>query len=314
MSNRILLKFGISSFLPFLVLKMKSRILLIIIIFLTEANCFSQTRRALVIGIGEQEDSRWGKINGDKDIPIITEMLVNIGYKKSDILTLVNKQATKERIVSAFNRLAISCKPKDVIYIHFSGHGQRVTDVDGDEKDSWDESWIPYDAYRDYCVQDRGEKHLIDDEIYRFLFKIKEKIGANGKMLVVADACHSGGSSYNFMNYSLESKFSKNDILKDVVIRGISTPFKIPYKSVSKKIKKPEQWLMLSACNSFEFNQELTKPCVGILSYALYLISKRGRVEMHKIENFIKKNKGPYPQTPVLIGETGKYSISDVLK
>lgn len=278
------------------------------------ASTYGQTKRALVIGLGQQEEYLWGKINGDKDVPIILEMLKESGYNKKNIVTLVNQQATKYRIVDAFTYLIKSCRLNDIVYIHFSGHGQRVTDVDGDEKDGWDESWIPYDAYRDYCVQDRGEKHLIDDEIYQFLFEIKEKIGANGKMLVVADACHSGGSSYNFMNYSLESKSSKNDILKDVVIRGISTPFKIPYKSVSKKTKKPEQWLMLSACNSFEFNQELTKPCVGILSYALYLISKRGRVEMHKIENFIKKNKGPYPQTPVLIGETGKYSISDVLK
>ena len=282
---------------------------------MVDANCFSQTRRALVIGLGEQEDNRWGKINGDKDIPIITEMLLNLGYKESNIVTLVNEQATKEGIISAFISLAKSCKSKDIIYIHFSGHGQRVTDVDGDEKDGWDESWIPYDAYRDYCSKDRSEKHLIDDEIYQFLSDIKKKVGVNGKILVVADACHSGGSSYNYANYSLGDNSPENGIyIKDVVIRGISIPFNIPYKSVSKKEKKPEQWLMLSACKSYEFNQELSKPCVGILSYALYLTSKRGKVEMHKIEDFISKNKGPYPQTPILAGETGKYNISDVLK
>ena len=156
---------------------------------------------------------------------------------------------------------------------------------------------------------------MIDDEIYQLLFEIKSKIGANGKILVVADACHSGGSSYSYMNYSLRGILPQYEIFcRDVVIRGISTPFKIPHKSVPKKIKKPEQWLMLSACKSFEFNQELSKPCVGILSYALYLTSKRGRVEMHNIEDFISKNKGPYPQTPILVGETEKYNISDVLK
>ena len=186
--------------------------------------------------------------------------------------------------------------------------------MDGDEKDGWDESWIPYDAYRDYCTQDRGEKHLIDDEIYQFLFEIRGKIGPNGKLLVVADACHSGGSSYSFINYSLEDISPDNEIYKDVVVRGISTPFKIPFRSVSKKIKKPEQWLMLSACKSYEFNQELSKPCAGILSYALYLASKSGRIEMRKIEDFINKNKGPYPQTPILTGETEKYNISDVLR
>ena len=117
------------------------------------------------------------------------------------------------------------------------------------------------------------------------------------------------------MNYFLRDILPEYEIFsKDVVIRGVTTPFKIPYKSVSKKIKKSEQWLMLSACDSFEFNQELSKPRVGILSYALYLTSMRGKVEMKKIEDFISKNKGPYPQTPILIGETGKYNISDVLK
>lgn len=275
----------------------------------------SQTRRALVIGVGVQQDARWGKINGDMDVPIVMDMLKKSGYQNKNIVTLVNQQATKARIVDAFTILIKSCRLNDIVYIHFSGHGQRVTDVDGDEKDGWDESWIPYDAYRDYCSQDRGEKHLIDDEIYQFLFEIRGKIGTNGKLLVVADACHSGGSSYNYANYSLRDNPPENEIyIKDVVIRGISTPFNIPYKSVSKKVKKPEQWLMLSACKSYEFNQELSKPCVGILSYALYLASMRGRVEMHNIEDFISKNKGPYPQTPILIGETEKYNISDVLK
>ena len=290
----------------------------LLLLFVLEFSCLAivgQTRRALVIGIGVQKDNRWGKINGDMDVPMVIDMLKKSGYQNNNIVTLVNQQATKSIIVHAFTSLIKSCRLNDIVYIHFSGHGQRVTDIDGDEEDGWDESWIPYDAYKDYCVQDRGEKHLIDDEIYQFLFEIKGKIGANGKILVVVDACHSGGSSYSYMNYSLRDILPQYEIFgRDVVIRGISTPFKIPYKSVSKKKKKPVQWLILSACNSFEFNQELSKPRVGILSYALYLTSKRGRVEMHKIENFISKNKGPYPQTPILTGETDKYNISDVLK
>ena len=294
---------------------MLCRLLFTILLAFFTQNLSSQTRRALVIGIGVQQDDRWGKINGDMDVPIVMDMLKKSGYQNNNIVTLVNQQATKSGIMDAFTLFIKSCRLNDIVYIHFSGHGQRVTDIDGDEEDGWDESWIPYDAYRDYCVLDKGEKHLIDDEIYQLLFEIKDKIGENGKILVVADACHSGGSSYSYMNYSLRDILPKYEIFcRDVVIRGISTPFKIPYKSVSKKIKKPERWLMLSACKSYEFNQEMSKPCVGILSYALYLTSKRGRVEMHKIEEFISKNKGPYPQTPILIGETEKYNISDILK
>ena len=44
----------------------------IVYIMLTVSVAVSaQTRRAIVIGIGQQEDKGWGKINGDKDVPYV---------------------------------------------------------------------------------------------------------------------------------------------------------------------------------------------------------------------------------------------------
>ena len=273
----------------------------------------AQTKRAIVIGLGQQEDISWGKINGDLDVPYIKEMLSISGFNRQNIVTLVNSNATKKNIVSSFKSLTQQCRSGDIVYIHFSGHGQRVTDIDGDEKDGWDESWIPYDAYKEYCQKDKGDKHLIDDEIYLYLTTIKKRIGDGGKILVVADACHSGGSTFMNADYK---KFPNTPICYDlnITIRGISKPFVIPYGRITQVSKVPERWLMLSACKSFQVNQELNNPHVGILSYALYLSTKSGKVEMRKIEDFINKNKGPYPQTPILTGETEKYNISDVLR
>ena len=87
----------------------------------------AQTRRALVIGIGQQEDKAWNKINGDKDVPLVQVMLKNAGFKS--VTTLVNRQATKVGIVGAFKRMVASCKQGDVVYVHYSGHGQQMTDV-----------------------------------------------------------------------------------------------------------------------------------------------------------------------------------------
>ena len=39
-------------------------------------------------------------------------------------------------------------KSGDIVYLHFSCHGQPVEDLDGDEKDGWDESIVPYDAWK----------------------------------------------------------------------------------------------------------------------------------------------------------------------
>lgn len=278
-------------------------------------NCLTipaQTRRAIVIGLGQQQDVSWMKINGDKDVPIVIQMLKNVGYDNKNIITLINKEATKQNIIFAFKKLERRCKLNDIVYIHYSGHGQRITDVDGDEEDGWDESWIPYDAYRKYDIMDRGEKHLVDDEINTLLANIKIKIGKNGKMLVVVDACHGGDSAMGYPMYN--GNVCDTIFESGIVTRGVSDPFVLPIKSYSKKNKNSEQWITLSACKSFQTNQELQNPRVGILSYALYTISRKGSVKMWKIEDFISRNKGPYPQTPNLTGEVDKYNISDILK
>ena len=259
-----------------------------------------QTKRALVIGLGLQEDASWGKINGDKDVPLITGVLRLAGYQQGNISTLVNQQATKRNIIIEFGKLTAKCKRNDIVYIHFSGHGQQVTDINGDENDGWDESWVSYDAYKNYCKNDRGNKHLIDDEVYRLLIAIKQKIGESGKILVCVDACHSGYSTY-------EPNVNR-------IVRGMSEPFIIPYKTYSYAVKSPERWLTLSACKSYQYNQEMKNPRVGILTYALYTLAKKGSISMELIEDFVQKNKGPLPQSPMLTGETNKYSISDVLK
>ena len=266
----------------------------------------AQNKRALVIGLGEQIDKSWAKINGDKDMPYVKEMLKNAGYK--NIKALVNKQATKAGIIQAFKNLTKSCKTGDIVYIHFSGHGQLVTDVNGDEDDGWDEAWIPYDAYLAYGNNDKGEKHLIDDEINVLLTNIKNKIGLKGKILVVVDACHSGGSTYSY-----DMNFDKKDTIEET-IRGAQDEFVIPLSQKRKSKKTQERWITLSACEDFQLNQELRKPQVGKLTYTLYSIAKTKDISMKAIENFMAKYRSRLPQNPVLTGEKTKHKISDFLK
>lgn len=154
---------------------MKAR-LIIYLFLLLSLSVTSQTKRALVVGLGQQQDKVWNKINGDKDVPIVQGMLKSAGFKS--VTTLVNQQATKAGIIGAFKRMAASCKQGDVVYIHYSGHGQQMTDVHNDETDGLDECWIPYDAYRKGCKTYHGEKHLTDDEPNVYLNAIRDKIGA----------------------------------------------------------------------------------------------------------------------------------------
>ena len=274
------------------------RLSLFLILGLLCWNVFAVTKRALVIGLGEQQDKNWAKINGDKDVAYVQNMLKKAGYK--EIITLLNKQATKARIIASFKSLTNKCQRGDVVYIHFSGHGQQVTDINGDEwPDSLDEAWIPYDAYLTYGEKDRGEKHLIDDEINVLLTAIKNKIGDKGKMLVVVDACHSGDSSRGN---------------KDVVTRGVWNKFIIPCDKKMKTRKASERWLTLSACKDYQLNQEIKNPQVGKLTYALYKSALKNEFTFKDIEIYMDQYRVILPQTPVLTGEVTKYKISDFFK
>lgn len=256
------------------------------------------TRRAVVIGLGEQLDKSWDKINGDKDVPLVASMLKSNGF--TDVVTLVNSKATKAGIVNAFNSLINRSQKGDIIYIQFSGHGQMMTDMNGDEKDGMDEAWIPYDAYLNYCAKDKGEKHFSDDEIARYLTSLRAKIGSEGTIAVVVDACHSGDST--------------RDVCEEdsIVVRGVDVDFKIPGKRTkSATSRTSEAWLTLSACQDFQLNQEYNG--VGKLTHIL--VNNWRNYAGHSDKAIInaidttyetRKYKGPVAQNPRLSGQTGQ--------
>ncbi len=278
-------------------------------LFFTPMLTRAQTKRALVIGIGEQMDSEWDKINGDKDVPYILEILNDANY--DHIITCVNEEATKAGIVSAFQTLTESCQPNDIVYIHYSGHGQQMKDISCDETDALDECWIPYDAYRKPSEKYRGEKHLVDDEVNVLLSNIRNKIGASGKMLVVVDACHSGDATRG----------------QGETVRGVEDIFEtvkswLGFSSSEQSTNvhsNAERWITLSACESNQVNIEMKNPTAGKLTYAIYTKVKNGEFGNNdeffkRLRIFVNMNTGSRPQRPVMTGETAKYNITDILR
>lgn len=283
-------------------------VIISILIILIPLLSLAQTKRALIIGLGKQEDPAWNKINGDKDVPYVLEILHNANYER--IISLVNEDACKWNIVSAFQLLEQSCQSGDIIYIHFSGHGQQMDDSDNDELDLLDECWIPYDAYLTPCDNDNGEKHLSDDEINVFLTNIRNKIGNNGKILVVVDACHSGSSTRG---------------TKGEITRGVSCIFNaIKSKLCTNKSQREreensmnEPWITLTACASDQVNTEMRSPVVGKLTYALYNVITAGFSSnddfFRQLQMFVNYNSSSRPQNPTMTGEIGSCSIADIL-
>ncbi|OZH53784.1 hypothetical protein AFK68_15380 [Hydrocoleum sp. CS-953] len=91
---------------------------------------------AFLVGINEYPDA---PLSGCvTDVEMQQELLIHrFGFLPTDILTLTNKQATRENIETAFiNHLTNQAKPDDLVLFHFSGYGSRVSKMIDEDEDN----------------------------------------------------------------------------------------------------------------------------------------------------------------------------------
>lgn len=255
--------------------------------------CVHAEKRALVIGIGAYPDVDygWPVIHGDNDIVFAKTMLVANGFKAGNIDTLRNEQATSHAIGEAFKKLIATAKTNDVIYVHFSGHGQQVTDLDGDEEDGWDEAWVAYDALMEPTARYHGEHHIVDDQLNAWLQQLRKKVGAGGQIIVVSDACHSGTST--------------RDLTEPAEIRGSHSKFVLDGNKSAFRESRSMDWVSISACADNECNRQHRladgRQC-GSLTYALYLLrNELMAIPLDQLADKLKETISPLvsrPQTP----------------
>lgn len=158
----------------------------------------AETKRALLVGISDygnamEDPNKWANISGANDIMLLSPLFKKQGF---NVASIVDAQATHAGITKALKKLVRNSKKGDIVYIHFSMHGQPYEDLNGDEEDGWDEALIPVDAQMSYSegVYD-GKNHLLDDELEVYFNDIRYKLGSEGQLLVILDACHSGTAS-----------------------------------------------------------------------------------------------------------------------
>jgi len=170
------------------------RVLLVLGVLLISAASAGEPR-ALLIGINDYlaNDAPAAEVAGQpwipedlngarNDIALMRRLLVSrFGFPEKNIRMLEDQAATREGILSALSDFVASTSEDDVVYIHFSGHGSQVDDLNGDEEDRLDETILPFDA-RTGSVPD-----ITDDELNAILSKLKAR-----NSLVVLDSCHSG--------------------------------------------------------------------------------------------------------------------------
>ena len=152
---------------------------------------------ALVVAVAEYpESSGYGALNTSGDLALMVAALRKQGFLPRNIRTLQDDQATREGIVSAFRQQLIErAEPGDVVVFHYSGHGHRITDDDGDEPDGYDEVLVPYGARARFEEGYAGEEHLRDDDLGRLVWELRTKLGSEGSLLISLDSCYSGSAT-----------------------------------------------------------------------------------------------------------------------
>ena len=142
-------------------------------------------QRALLIGINYKGQK--GQLSGcHNDVHNVSQYLQEVqGFKEENITMLMDdgmhKPPTKSAIISAFKRLVKQTKEGDVVFFHYSGHGGRLPDDNGDEDDGYDETLIPLDFKKSGQIR--------DDDLLKILV---HPMPANVSLTCLMDCCHSG--------------------------------------------------------------------------------------------------------------------------
>ena len=268
----------------------------------------AQRKRAFMVGISHYDTAltgyQWNNINGVEDINLLSPILKKQGFY---LTTLLDEQATYQNINNQLSTFTNQTKKGDIVYLHFSAHGQPVEDINGDEEDGWDESIIPIDAYKNYKKGVyEGKKHLLDDQLNTYIKKLRTKIGTTGFLYVVIDACHAGTSSR----------------ANDETVRGTKVGFtynnKVFKPSTQKKshykveaTPKMSHVMYLEACRPEQVNMEIKvkDKRYGPLSYniAQALQAKPISTDANEFLNNVKASimdGGYWPNNQNMVTET----------
>ena len=156
-------------------------------------------KHAFIIAIGDYPRvGGWPSLSSARDVEVLTASLHTLQFDEIRILS--DKDATKAGITSTFeNEVIPALQPGDILLLHYSGHGQQISEklsppsLIEDELDGYDEALVPYDARDEFRPGVyEGENHLTDDELHLLLQKARTQLGPNGQLVFSVDACYSG--------------------------------------------------------------------------------------------------------------------------
>lgn len=298
---------------------MKHHLLLLVLFFLYNPSLGSE-KRALIVGVGAYpSNSGWQNLSAVNDAVLMRKVLLIQGFDDKKITSLIDEKATKSNIRKALETLISQSKENDVVVFHFSGHGQQLTDINGDELDGFDEALIPYDALKQASGSYKGENHLIDDELNEFLNRLRKKVGSGGDVIFILDACHSGtatrGQTENGTIRGTELKFELEGTLTKKSVDN-NHKFDEQLKPSVGSVSNISPYVVISASGQQELNMEIKDQNnigYGSLTFALgkLLATNSKSLSYEALFDQLRNEMctlfaGKHQQTPQLEGETSR--------
>lgn len=225
-------------------------------------------RRALLIGVsdyaqtnsaGQPVNGPYGNLSAAADIWAIKRVLLDrYGFKDSDIVVLISKSDTKKEVIRrAFQDLIAWAKgPEDIIYIHYSGHGDTLAD-------GQTAALIPSD-YKYAADEKQYDPNVITEvEVGEWLSALKAK--APGSVFLTFDCCHSGNITVRTRGKKVVTRTRDIEHYPKPLPLPKTVPSAAPSTGVSRGARRfantnERGFFALSACRYDEEALETTDP------------------------------------------------------
>ncbi|KAI9259410.1 caspase domain-containing protein [Phascolomyces articulosus] len=177
------------------------------------SNCQGR-KRALLIGINyfRSPNELKGCINDVNNLKSFLMQLYN--FRAEDMVILTDDQAdqrfipTRANMIAGMEWLVRDARPNDSFFFHFSGHGGRVKDTNGDEDDGWDETIYPVDHQR----YPGKSGQIVDDVMHDIMVR---RLPPGARLTAIFDSCHSGTALDLPYVYSTSGALKEANIFKD---------------------------------------------------------------------------------------------------
>lgn len=233
----------------------------------------------------------------DRDAQSFAAAMKQYG-RLDESVVLVNEKATLRNIEGVINRsLPAATNPGDTVFIYWSGHGGRTSNLDGTEPDGYDEYLVPHDGRLEPADAIR-KTMLMDKTFGRWVQNLDGR-----RLIVIIDACHGGGQSQG--------------AIKAITAGDKTTPFRKFFIATTLKRTKDigqRETAVLASSRATQVSFERREGDLSVMTH--FLIEKLGTTRQPvtlpeafeyvqiQVPAFVEEHYPGTTQTPVFVDQT----------